>query len=516
MPINKQAEPKELHAFSVIAGVVLGALLIVPLVSFAISAMYGSGHHELPAMHYPFFMLVPFAILLLTIALMPFAPHEVLHWWENNFNRLVVAVVLAIPVLLFTFAKFGAHDAWAAVWHSLKEYISFVALLFTLYTISGGIHLQGNLPGTPVINTLFLLVGTVLASLIGTTGASMLLIRPLLSTNKERKHTTHIYVFFIFLVSNIGGSLTPLGDPPLFLGFLRGVPFFWTLKLTPMYLMASGILLLIFFIFDTVQYGKETKEDLEIDEADVVPLKILGLEHALLLAAAIFLIIVTPRVEHAMSSPGRHFEMWWLRDALMVGMALFSLGLGAPEIRYKKNGFNFHAMGEVAALFLGIFICMIPALAILKKSGKEGKIPVSNPAEFLWATGLCSACLDNAPTYLVYVSVAQGVMTKKNENWQKEHGENLNFQFHDKHEVYPFEKEHLNLPEIYLLAISVGAVFFGALTYIGNAPNFMVNAICVGNGVEMPSFLGYMKWSLTILLPVYALVTWVFFTGLTQ
>lgn len=505
-------EPRKLNPLLM---VLLGApvlIAIVPLTSIALSFMVSHGHHELPTLDFPGWMVIPFALLLGAIAATPFMPHKLLHWWEDNTNRLKVAVALAIPVVIYMYLYFDAPTATATIWHSLKEYISFVVLLFTLYTISGGIHLQGNLVGSPVVNLIFLTIGTLLASIVGTTGASMLLIRPLLSTNRERKHTTHIYVFFIFLVSNIGGSLTPLGDPPLFLGFLRGVPFFWTLKLFPAFALASVILLALFFVIDTIMYAKEDEAAKKLDEADYVPLRILGGFHALFLIGAIALIILTPKVEHMLHGPHGGYELWWLRDAGMMALALISLGAGEREIRYKKNGFNFHAMGEVAALFLGIFICMIPALSILKINGKAGNIPVKEPAHFMWATGICSGFLDNAPTYLVYVSVAQGVLDQQEEEAETKLSQPLQING----ELHPFSKEHLHLPEQFLLAISIGAVFFGALTYIGNAPNFMVNAICVGNGVKMPTFFGYLKWSVPILGTVYVITHLVFFPGLPR
>ncbi|MDF1660398.1 MAG: sodium:proton antiporter [Planctomycetota bacterium] len=508
-------EPKKINPLLIVGIGVPLALALVPLFSFGAGLLYTHGDHHAPNLEFPFIMLAPFSILLLSIAFMPFAPHSVLHWWEQNKNRLLVAIGLSIPVVGYMYATFGSHDAWALIWHSLEEYISFIALLFTLYTISGGIHMQGNLEGTPKINTAFLAIGTILASVSGTTGASMVLIRPLLTTNKERKHVQHIYVFFIFLVSNIGGSLTPLGDPPLFLGFLRGVPFFWTLALIPMWAFASIILLIVFFIWDTIAHKKETKKDIDEDHTHIVPLKILGLEHVLLLAGAIALILITPSLEKAGSHGDHHMKLWWIRDGLMVSLALISLKLGDPTIRYKKNGFNFHAMGEVAALFLGIFLCMIPALSILKANGKSGNIPVKSPASFLWATGVCSGFLDNAPTYLVYVAVGNGVMAKNNEESLASE-EAKPYEYPSLHEgqeaeVYPFKEEHLGLPEAFLLAISVGSVFFGALSYIGNAPNFMVKAICEGNGVQMPSFVGYLVWSVGILVPLYVVVTFVFF-----
>jgi len=486
------------------------ALLAVPITSLVLSSMYGSGHELHQHLHFPVYMVVPFAALLLAIALMPLAPEKVHHWWEENQNRLLVALGLGAPVVLYMVVMFGGHAAAQAVWHAIKEYISFVALLFTLYTIAGGIHLQGNLVGTPRINTIFLAIGTVLASVIGTTGAAMVLVRPMLRTNSERRHTVHIFIFFIFLVANIGGSLTPLGDPPLFLGFLRGVPFFWTLALTPMWLTAGGILLTIFYCLDRfVYYPRESAADIAHDEMDYVPLRLLGKHNILYLGAAIAAILLTPTLEHLLSSPGHHIELWWVRDAVMVSLALMSMKTTPAAIRYEKNQFNFYAMGEVAALFLGIFICMIPALSILNQAGRDGAIPVKQPAHFLWATGVCSGFLDNAPTYLVFVSVAQGVVEK-----QKSLAEAGGAPLKIGSETYPFPKKQLGLPQNFLLAIAVGSVFFGALTYIGNAPNFMVNAICVEQGIPMPSFLGYLKWSVCVLVPVYLLVTIIFFNGL--
>lgn len=510
------SEPRHLNPLLVVALVIPIAVATVPLMSLLLSAVVSDGPHQSVDLQFPLYMVLPFAALLGSIALMPFAPHDVLHWWENNLNRLLIAVVLAIPIIVYMYATFGAHDTNIAMTYALEEYISFIVLLFTLYTISGGLHLQGNLKGTPLVNVTYLAIGTVLASAVGTTGASMLLIRPVLSSNKERAYVTHIYVFFIFLVSNIGGSLTPLGDPPLFLGFLRGVPFFWTLELLLPWAIASSVLLAIFFAVDKFYYAKENQANLTRDKSEAVPLRILGLEHAALLAAVIAVVLVTPALEHKLGGLSGHAKLWWVRDGFMVTLALISLKTGRPEIRWQKNGFNFHAMGEVAALFLGIFICMIPALAILKTNGKAGNIrigevAIEEPIHFMWATGICSALLDNAPTYLVYVSVAQGVLENKNAESLKKTGVPLTFKESERVEVYPYKPETLNLPNIYLLAISLGAVFFGALTYIGNAPNFMVNAICVSEGVSMPSFISYIGWSVLFLGPVYVLITYTTF-----
>ena len=410
--------------------------------------------------------IIPFIGLLLSIAFVPLiAPH----FWESNKNKGIIATIFGLPVAIFVGIK-DIHE----LEHVVVEYFSFITLLAALFIISGGIYLKGDIRAKPTTNAFFLLVGSVLANFIGTTGASMLLIRAVLRTNRERRNIRHIPVFFIFLVSNIGGSLLPIGDPPLFLGYLEGVPFFWTLKLFPVWTFEVSIVLLIFLVFDTIAYKSEPVYVLAFDKAAVQPLRIEGVINFVwllgVLLSAIFL--HTP-----------------LREAVMWIMALLSWVTTSKETR-KGNEFTFHPIIEVAVLFAGIFGAMIPCLLILKARG--GELGINQPWQFLWATGTLSSFLDNAPTYLTFLSLSQGVTNS------------------------------LALPqdimvrgggvmEMYLKAISVGAVFMGANTYIGNAPNFMVKAISDEWKFKTPSFVGYMLWSMTILIPTFLLVTLVFF-----
>jgi Na+/H+ antiporter NhaD/arsenite permease-like protein len=402
--------------------------------------------------------VLPFAALLLAIAVLPLLAAR---FWDSNLRKLVVSFVLGVPVL----GLYLSHHPQALV-HAGLDYASFIVLLGSLFVISGGVLLDGDLPATPRTNTAFLAAGSVLASLLGTTGASMLLIRPLLRTNSERKHVTHTVVFFIFLVSNIGGCLTPLGDPPLFLGYLQGVPFAWTLRLAPAWALATGLVLLVYFGWDTRAYARESTADRRLDRLAVKPLRVAGGENLLLLlgivAAAAFL-----------AAP-------W-REAAMVGLALLSLRRTDPGLR-KANHFSFHPILEVAAVFAGIFLTMLPALDLLRARGAA--LGVRAPWQFFWATGALSSFIDNAPTYLTFLALAQGL------------GQ---------------EGQVVGVPHSILVAISLGAVFMGANTYIGNGPNFMVRSIAEGRGVKMPGFLGYMAYSGTVLLPVFGIVTAVFF-----
>ena len=402
--------------------------------------------------------VAPFAILLLAIAVLPLvAPH----FWESNLRKLGVAALLGLPVL----GLYLVHEPQALV-HTASDYVSFMVLLGSLFVISGGVMLDGDLEATPRVNTAFLAVGALFASFVGTTGASMLLIRPLLRTNSERRHVVHTVVFFIFLVSNIGGCLTPLGDPPLFLGYLQGVPFAWTFRLAPEWLFTSGLLLVVYFIWDTRAHARETVAALREDRLAIQPLRLAGGENLLLLlglvAAAAFL--------HA---------PW--REAAMVALALASLKRTPRDLR-RANHFSFEPILEVAAVFAGIFLTMIPALDILRARG--GALGVREPWEFFWASGVLSSFLDNAPTYLTFLALAQG---------------------------QGMAAEVVGVPHRILAAISLGAVFMGANTYIGNGPNFMVRSIAESRGVKMPSFGGYMLYSGAVLLPVFALVTLVFF-----
>jgi Na+/H+ antiporter NhaD/arsenite permease-like protein len=396
--------------------------------------------------------------MLLAIALFPlWLPH----WWESSRSKLVVAVVLGAPVL----ALYLARDP-AALAHAAGDYVSFIILLAGLYVISGGILLTGDLEATPRVNTAFLAAGTLLASLVGTTGASMLLIRPLLQTNRERARVTHTVVFFIFLVSNIGGMLTPLGDPPLFLGYLQGVPFAWTLGLWGPWLTMTVSLLLLYYVWDTRHHAHETRAALLRDHTEIEPLRIRGAINGLWLAG----VVAAVAFLHA---PGRELAI-----LALAGISLWR----TPNALRRANQFTAAPMLEVAVLFLGIFLTMIPALELLHVRG--GELGVRAPWQFFWATGALSSFLDNAPTYLAFLALAQGLGSSA---------------------------EVAGVPHVILAAISVGAVAMGANTYIGNAPNFMVKAIAESAGVRMPSFLGYMGYSGAVLLPLFAIVTLLFF-----
>jgi Na+/H+ antiporter NhaD/arsenite permease-like protein len=402
--------------------------------------------------------VLPFALLLLGLALLPlFAGH----FWESNLRKLAVSALLGAPVLAFYAMR---HPA--AIGHGAADYVSFIVLLGTLYVISGGVFMEGDLPATPLTNAAFLGLGALLASFIGTTGASMLLIRPLLQTNRERKHVTHTVVFFIFLVSNIGGCLTPLGDPPLFLGYLAGVPFAWTLRLTVPWLVTVVLVLFIYLIWDHRARGRELEADLREDRLAVRPLRVAGKENLLLLggvvAAAAFL--GTP----------------W-REMALVALAYASLRRTPKDLR-EANHFSFAPILEVAAVFAGIFATMLPALDYLRAHG--GELGVREPWHFFWSAGILSSFLDNAPTYLTFLALAQGLGLRP---------------------------DVVGVPESILAAISLGSVFMGANSYIGNGPNFMVRSIAEARGVRMPSFGGYMLYSGAVLLPVFVLVTFLFF-----
>ncbi len=396
--------------------------------------------------------------MLLAIAVCPL---WVPHWWERNLNKFLVSCALGLPVLLFYLARQPL-----ALVRMGEEYVSFILLLAGLYAISGGILLRGDLEATPLTNTAFLALGSVLASVIGTTGASMLLIRPLLQTNRERRRVKHTVIFFIFLVSNIGGMLTPLGDPPLFLGYLQGVPFAWTFRLWRPWLVMVGTLLLVFFVWDSIQHARETLAALGRDRARIEPVRIRGLVNGLYLLGVVLAVAF-------LHEP--------IRELVIVALAALSLWRTPREIR-RANGFTAYPMVEVAVLFFGIFLTMIPALELLRLRG--GELGVKEPWQFFWATGTLSSFLDNAPTYLAFLALGQGLKAAN---------------------------EIVGVTHAILAGISVGAVAMGANTYIGNAPNFMVKSIAEEDGVNMPSFFGYMAYSGGILLPLFVAATFLFF-----
>ncbi len=438
------------------------------------------------------FWVIPFACMLLSIAIMPLAMP---HFWEHNFGK--IAVFWGFAFLVPCMIVYGFDTALYEFLHIiLLDYIPFIVLLFALFTVAGGVRLTGSLVGTPAVNTGILTVGALLASWMGTTGAAMLLIRPLLRANAHRRYRVHSVVFFIFLVANIGGSLTPLGDPPLFLGFLKGVSFFWTM--THVYLETLSLavaLLIIYFILDSILYKKEGSP-VPPHDPDAAEEK-LGLEGAINL---IFLGgIVAAVLLSGVISLGEWIDIYGVpvegqnlcRDLCLLGLAGLSWKFTTRHCR-EMNGFSWAPIEEVAKLFFGIFLSMIPAIAILR-AGTEGALgslvkmvstPTGEPvnAMYFWLTGALSSFLDNAPTYLVFFNTAGG------------------------------DAQHLMTDmATTLVAISAGAVFMGANTYIGNAPNFMVRSIAENQGVKMPSFFGYMAWSIGILVPLFALMTWVFF-----
>ncbi len=433
--------------------------------------------------------VVPFACLLLSIAIMPLA---IPHFWHHNYGKVAAFWGLAfiVPYALV----YGFSLAVYNVLHVLfLEYISFIILLFSLFTIAGGVCLRGSLVGKPQVNTAILLIGTLLASWMGTTGAAMLLIRPLMRAISHRKYKVHTIVFFIFLVANIGGSLTPLGDPPLFLGFLKGVSFFWTtVHMFVPFAVLSVILLALYFALDTYLFNKEGRPE-SPDAGQDGKLRLEGIPNLLLLGGVVAGVLMSgmwkPGVEIVVYEV--HVELQNIvRDVLLLVLAGVSLKITAPEIR-RRNEFDWEPIREVAKLFAGIFISMIPAISILR-AGMDGALNgvismvktadgMDNHTMYFWLTGTLSSFLDNAPTYLVFFNTAGG------------------------------DPQRLMTEVGTLLAISAGAVFMGANTYIGNAPNFMVRSIAESGGIKMPSFFGYMAWSVGILVPCFLLMNFLFF-----
>ncbi|MBZ0156549.1 MAG: sodium:proton antiporter [Alphaproteobacteria bacterium] len=440
----------------------------------------------------PLWSTVPFAGMLLSIALFPLVAPR---FWHHYFVQVSVFwSVIIVALLLFLQGGGVVHDFLHLM---VADYLPFIILLGALYTISGGILIRGSLRGTPLLNTGILAVGTLLASWMGTTGAAMLLIRPLLRANAHRKHRTFIVVFFIFLVANIGGALTPLGDPPLFLGFLIGVPFFWTLAILPHMALAAGVLLVVYYFLDRYFFTRESPS-LPPEEKEKEPLRVEGGYNFLLLLGVVGAVLLSGTVHwREISLFGMHRALQDLvRDALLLLISFVSLVVTPRRVR-EDNEFSWAPIKEVAVLFAGIFLTMLPCLKILQ-AGEQGALgfltgAVREPVHYFWITGILSSFLDNAPTYLTFLSTALGGF----------------------YPGIPETKAVAQLireRELYLEAISAGAVFFGAVTYIGNAPNFLVRSIAEEAGVPMPSFFGYViKYSLTILMPVFLVITFVFF-----
>jgi Na+/H+ antiporter NhaD/arsenite permease-like protein len=445
--------------------------------------------HHLVGSQLSILWTIPFAGMLLSIAIFPLVA---LHFWEHNFGKVATLWTLAFVVPCAI--AFGPYATIGEIVHTIVvEYLPFIILLFALFVIAGGIRLVGERTATPRMNTSMLAFGTMIASLIGTTGASMLLIRPMIQANRHRARNIHVFIFFIFLVSNIGGSLTPLGDPPLFLGFLKGVDFLWTVKhmFLPM-TVAGGILLALFYAIDWYVWRQESNSD-RPQSSD--QLRVEGLHNVVYLGGVVGAVLMSGLWHSAIELPvgfGIAIPLQDLvRDIVLLVLSYYSWRTTPRSIRVE-NAFTWIPIEEVAILFAAIFLTMIPALAILR-AGQEGSLAglvsmVSTAdgrpihSAYFWLTGGLSGFLDNAPTYLVFFNLAGG------------------------------DARVLMGPEsLTLLAISTGAVFMGANSYIGNAPNFMVKSICEERGIKMPSFFGYLLWSGTILVPLFVLMTWIFF-----
>lgn len=441
-------------------------------------------------------LCIPFAGLLLCIAVMPLIKPV---WWEKNQAFAVIAwsLLFMIPYAILNGAGGAAETVLECI---VNDYLTFIVLLFGLFCVSGNITLEGNLVGSPGVNALFLAIGTLLSSCIGTTGASMLLVRPMIKMNSWRKRKSQIMIFFIFMISNMGGSLTPIGDPPLLMGFMRGVPFFWSLHLFPILIFNMALLLIVFYFFDRRSYRKDIAEGLHPDISKPgVEMKIDGLHNVVFLVMIVVAVILSgtlPSLPAFQDAAGNvlgipifgsvKLGFPSLIEIVIILLAAF-LSFKTTDARIRtENHFTWGAIKEVAVLFIGIFITMQPALMVLKAKGPE--LGITEPYQMFWATGMLSSFLDNTPTYLVFLTTAgtlgytSGIITTVG-----------------------------TLSIKVLMAISCGAVFMGANTYIGNAPNFMVKSISDENGIRMPSFFGYMGWSFGILIPVFIIDTLVFF-----
>ncbi len=424
----------------------------------------------------PLWAIIPFVLMLLCIALGPLFFE---HWWEKNKNKLLVSLILGIPVAGYLIAQ-ELTDALAH--QMLFDYVPFIILLGALFVITGGIHLKGDIQAKPWINTSFLGIGAILASFMGTTGAAMLLIRPVIRTNNQRKFKVHTILFFIAIVANAGGLLTPLGDPPLFLLYLKGAEFTWFLHMLPEWALVNALLLLIYFIADTYYYKKEPLENIKFDKTNVEPLGLNGNINFIFLAG----VVASVAFLNKQYLPIMAKSDWagYIREGAIVSMAVLSLIFTKKPIR-EANKFSWGPILEVAFLFLGIFLTMIPALEYLDANSKN--LGINTTAQFYYATGSLSAFLDNAPTALAFHKLAGGISGVADANLVA------------------------GIDEMILTAICLGSVFFGAMTYIGNGPNFMVKAIAEENKIKMPSFFGYMiKFSLIVLLPIYILVQLIF------
>ncbi|MCQ2346086.1 MAG: sodium:proton antiporter [Paludibacteraceae bacterium] len=432
----------------------------------------------------PAWAMIPFGIMLMAIAIGPMVAAE---FWEKNLNKLIVSVVLGVPVAAYMIAKGLGVELMDTVFF---DYVPFIILLLALFVITGGIHLSGDIKAKPIVNTLFLAIGFVLASLMGTTGAAMLLIRPVLATNEQRKYKMHTVLFFIALVANCGGLMTPLGDPPLFMLFLRGASFGWFASMWAPWLFTGVLLLLLYYAVDTYFYKKEDWVNLSADSHEVKKLQVTGkINFLYLLGVVACVAFLNAGTIPAMGEEGANIFVKYLREIALIILLVLSMLTTPKKVRYEDNKYTWAPILEVAALFIGIFVTMAPALIFLKQNAAN--LGLNQIWQYYFSTGLLSSFLDNTPTAVAFHSMATGlspeIMASMDANMVA------------------------GVPELLLKAISIAAVFFGSMTYIGNGPNFMVKAIAEENKISMPSFFGYMiKFSLVVLLPVYVLV-WLIF-----
>ncbi|PKL84384.1 MAG: sodium:proton antiporter [Ignavibacteriae bacterium HGW-Ignavibacteriae-3] len=425
--------------------------------------------------HVPLIAMLPFILMLLSIAVFPLFWN---HFWEKNKNKLLIAVILSFPIVIYLFAAGLSDKLFESIFF---DYVPFIILLGALFTITGGIFLDGDIEAKPSVNTLFLATGALLASFMGTTGAAMLLIRALIHTNKERRFKVHTILFFISIVANCGGMLTPLGDPPLFMMYLRGAPFTWFLNLAPEWFITNLLLLTIYFGVDSYYHKKEPKEAVEADKRYIKPIKISGKLNFIWLIGVVLSVAFLNEQYFSFIARNHYFK--FIREAVILAMAIFSLLFTSKLVRVSNN-FTWEPIKEVGYLFMGIFTTMVPCLLYLESNAKS--LGVTLPHEFYYYSGFLSSFLDNTPTAVTFHSLALGLGINSGELVA-------------------------GIPESILKAISVGAVFFGSMTYIGNGPNFMVKAVAEENNIKMPDFFSYIfKFSLIILLPLFIIIQLIF------
>lgn len=427
------------------------------------------------AVSVPLFTVIPFLLMLFSIAVFPLRWN---HFWENNKNKLIVAVVLSFPIVIYLLSAGLEEKLFETI---VFDYIPFIILLGALYTITGGIFLDGDIEAKPSINVVFMIIGAVLASFMGTTGAAMLLLRALIHTNKERKYKVHTILFFIGIVANCGGLLTPLGDPPLFMMYLRGAHFTWFLNLFPEWFITNFLLIIIYFFVDSHYHKKEPKEAISLDRLVIRPIKISGKLNFVWLLGVVLAVAFLNEQYLPFIKINHYYK--FIREAIILAMAVFSL-MFTTKLTRESNNFTWEPIKEVGYLFLGIFITMVPCLLYLEYNAKS--LGVILPQQFYYYSGLLSSFLDNTPTAVTFHSLALGLGINSS---------NL----------------VAGIPEEILKAISVGSVFFGSMTYIGNGPNFMVKAVAEENNIKMPSFFAYVYgFSLLVLLPVFIIVQLLF------